>query len=223
MSLFLRFAQNGAIVFRIINLTVYSLYHVLTLRTLHLNTAIKIHEAKLSYSQPSRRMIGLLGLITFAIISSNTVSSVNESPAMHIQSVRSKFSSNLYTLTVQRFTSREHLAAKTAPFMVATSRKDCICSETAGNKKQTVGSLFWQEYELISRTRSARCVSRVGRITRDQHLKEWVPFKDAEQRICAQSSPIPQRAFDSPRRPFFFPHRRYFFVAPKPITHGACH
>lgn len=96
---------------------------------------------------------------------------------------------------------------------IAQRRLECSWQSRGRWKTRSwpVRWLFWQEYGVFSRVRSARYDDRVAEMIRDRHLEEWLLFKDAEQRICARSSSSPQRAFNSPRRCFLFFFLSSFF------------
>lgn len=108
--------------------------------------------------------------------------------------------------------------------VIVIARNYGECSRQSSDDEKTtdrsVRWLFWQEYGVFSRVRSARYDDRVAEIIiRDQHLEEWLLFKDAEQQISARSSSSRQRSFHSPCRClfFYFDARRCSFIDPKPI------
>lgn len=91
--------------------------------------------------------------------------------------------------------------------IIARNYGECSRQSSDDGKKTTDRSvrwLFWQEYGVFSRVRSARYDDRVAEIIiRDQHLEGWLLFKDAEQQISARSSSSRQRSFHSPCRCLF--------------------
>lgn len=96
---------------------------------------------------------------------------------------------------------------------ISTFVAESASDKARATKKRKVGRLdgcFDRNTNFFSRVRSARYDDRVAEIIRDRHLEEWLLFKDAEQRIYAQSSSSRQRVFHSSRRCFFL----FFFLFP---------
>lgn len=96
---------------------------------------------------------------------------------------------------------------------ISTFVAESVSDKARATKKRKVGRLdgcFDRNTNFFSRVRSARYDDRVAEIIRDRHLEEWLLFKDAEQRIYAQSSSSRQRVFHSSRRCFFL----FFFLFP---------
>lgn len=128
--------------------------------------------------------------------------------------------------TIKAFFERDFTSifASSHHRIIVIARNYGECSRQSSDEEKTtdrsVRWLFWQEYGVFSRVRSARYDDRVAEIIiRDQHLEEWLLFKDAEQQISARSSSSRQRSFHSPCRClfFYFDARRCSFIDPKPI------